>query len=338
MASFCHLSLKIDEATQVGDARRRAVSLADSLGFDEVAAGRVALVVTELGNNLVRHAGGGQLVIGAVEGEGDSALDIFSLDCGPGMPDVALSLSDGHSTGGTPGTGLGAVRRLAQRFDIRSAAPGGTVAWALLTASGQPPRPTAGWEVAAIRLPAPGETVCGDNWLVKALPHGLVVTVADGLGHGPQAQEAGDAAVELAAAAPLDEPVSRTLERVHARLRTTRGAAVAMAHVDTDHAALRYCGIGNIAGRVISGVSDRSLMSQHGTAGVQIRRLQETPGDWPAHAVLVMHSDGLTSRWDLGAARDLLQHHPALLAGWLVLHHLRGRDDATVLVARRDAP
>ena len=65
MRPACHVSFDVTEASQVGEVRRAAVRIAQGMGFDETATGRVALVVTELGNNLVRHAKRGRLLIAA---------------------------------------------------------------------------------------------------------------------------------------------------------------------------------------------------------------------------------------------------------------------------------
>ena len=158
--------------------------------------------------------------------------------------------------------------------------------------------------------------------------------VADGLGHGPQAAEAASAALRVFDANNELGP-SQILELAHGALRSTRGAAVAVAALDAEAGRVLFAGAGNIAGRLISGVDDRSLLSQHGTIGLQIRRLQDVVYPWGDHALVVLHSDGLTTRWDLDDAGGLLACHPAVIAGWIIRDHLRGRDDATVVVVRR---
>jgi hypothetical protein len=158
--------------------------------------------------------------------------------------------------------------------------------------------------------------------------------MADGLGHGPHAAQASDAALGVFMQARQAAP-SEVLVRAHDLMRSTRGAAVAVAVLDAATATVVFGGAGNISGRIVSGVADRSLLSQHGTVGLQIRRLQDTGYPWPDAAVVVLHSDGFVSRWDPASAPGLLQCHPLVIAGWLVRHHLRGRDDATVVVVRR---
>ena len=331
-----HLDIAVAEPSQVGEARRAAVALAGTLGLDETRVGRVALVATELGNNLVRHAGRGRVLIGAGWSPAGPALDVISVDQGPGM-DVARCLHDGYSTGGTPGTGFGAVRRLSDTFSAYSAPQRGAV---VLSRIGSVPRPVAGALcVGGVALAAPGETVCGDAWHADLGAGGTQarLLVADGLGHGPEAARAADAAVALlqgrANGAPGAAP-SGLLTAMHAALRGTRGAAGALAVLDAAARTITFCGAGNIAGRVLSGVEDRSLLSQHGTLGVQIRSLSDQACPWPPHACVVLHSDGLGTRWQLGPDAALLQCDPGVIAAWLWRDHVRGRDDATVVVAR----
>lgn len=320
----------IDDASQVGEARRAAQVLAAELGFDDAAAGRLALGVTELGTNLVRHAGGGALLLGL---DGD-AVELLSLDTGPGM-DIERCLQDGFSTGGTAGTGLGAVKRISNRFSAFSLPQRGAVISARFEARTQNAiRSAIGYSVAGIGLPAPGEHVSGDGWGLRIKDGRPMLLVADGLGHGPEAAKASDLALDLFRRSTLNGPAA-ILEDAHATLRSTRGAAVAIVAIESMLDRLVFAGAGNITGRLISGVSDRSLISQPGTLGVQIRRLQDVAHDWPDHAILVLFSDGIVSRWNLEGVGGLLACEPMVIAGWILRDHCRGRDDATVVVLRR---
>lgn len=329
-----HLAIPVAEQSQVGEARRAAVALAAHLGLDETRVGRAALVATELGNNLVRHAGGGRLLIGAGWSAAGPVLDVISVDQGPGM-DVARCLSDGYSTGGTAGTGFGAVRRLSDTFSAYSSPQRGAVA---LSRIGSVSAPVPGaFCIGGVALAAPGETVCGDAWAARLDAGGAQarLLMADGLGHGPDAARAADAAVALLRSdRARGASPQAVLAAAHTALRGTRGAAAAVVVMDSVARTVVFAGAGNIAGRLLSGVEDRSLLSQHGTVGVQMRTLSDIVYPWPAHACLVLHSDGVTSRWLLGTDAALLQCDPAVIAAWLLRDHLRGRDDATVVVVR----
>ena len=333
-----HLKITVHETSQIGEARRAAARLSAQAKFDEVTAGQVALIVTELASNLARHAKGGRILLGLTDG---GALDVLSLDDGPGMVDVKVCLRDGYSTGGgTPGTGLGAAQRMASVFSAFSVAGKGSVLYARIDRQKAEPSSAAPitprFSVAGINLPAPGEQTSGDGWHVRTEGDTAAVMLADGLGHGPIAAEASDVALKaLINAADVATSPSQILERAHHSMRSTRGAAVASAVLNAQAGTLRFAGVGNICGRILSGVEDRSLMSQHGTVGHQFRSAQDIDYVWPAHALVILHSDGLATRWSLAETPGLLNCEPAVLAGWLLREHSRGRDDATVVVLRR---
>lgn len=327
-----HAAFPMEEPSRVGEARRHAAQLADDCGLGEVEAGRLAIVVTELATNLVRHARQGRLLLSARPQRGE--VEVIAIDRGPGIPDVDRSLDDGFSTGGTPGTGLGAVRRLAQSFDLHSSVPGGTVVVARVRAAAAPPIPPGDICVGAVSLAAPGEQVCGDGWGFAVDGATAAVMVADGLGHGPDASEAAQAALDAFAADPLADP-AQMLRQVHERLRATRGAAVMLAQLDAGADGIRSAGAGNVLARVVSGVSDRTILCQHGTAGITIRSPDETRTPWPPHALLVVCTDGIATRWQADLLAPVLGRDPALAAALLARDHCRGRDDATVAVLRR---
>jgi anti-sigma regulatory factor (Ser/Thr protein kinase) len=333
IAGWLHVAFPIDDASRVGEARRHASTLAQGLGWNEVDVGRVALVVTELGTNLLRHARNGRLLIAARPALGD--IEVLATDKGPGIANIARCMGDGFSTGSTPGTGLGAVRRLAQVFDVQSSVPQGTVVLArMAAASSTRAAADARVEIGAVALCAPGETVCGDGWAACVAGSRAAVMLADGLGHGPQAAEAAQDAVAVFQQEPFADPRA-ILEEAHRALRTTRGAAVTLVQADAEEGTIRSAGAGNVIARVVGGASDRTLLSQHGTIGLQVRRLEEVRAEWPPHAVLVLHSDGIEARWAAPLVHPALAHDPSLVAALLAREHLRGRDDASAVVLRR---
>jgi len=368
------MSFPLTEPSQVGDARRTVTALAERLGFNETRRAELAIVATELGNNLVRHGRGGELVVRSLEQEGVAGVELLAIDKGPGIAHLGNALRDGFSTGGTRGTGLGAARRLSAVFDVFSAdrAPGraaaapttlsggaggggahggatggtsGTVVVSRLWATDPPPRlPVPGrptgpaLEYGVVCLPKAGEDACGDAWVVlDPRPGRSLVMVADGLGHGFDAAQASRQAVRLFLENATLEPV-RLMETLHAGLRSTRGAAVAIADLRLDRREVRFVGVGNISAVIVPPASagepaSRSMTSHNGTVGAEARRVQEFAYPWPEGALLVMHSDGLSAQWQLPHYPGLRNKHPALVAGVLYRDHRRVRDDVTVLVA-----
>ena len=105
--------LDVNDPTDVAEARRRALTVASQLGFDETVSGQAAIAVSEAATNLLKHATRGQMFVGINRGN-PAGLQIVAMDRGPGIRDVTASMLDGISTAGTSGNGLGAIRRLAR--------------------------------------------------------------------------------------------------------------------------------------------------------------------------------------------------------------------------------
>jgi len=332
----------VREATDVAEVRRLASRLAIGEGFPENRVGRVALVATEAAGNLRKHAGGGQVLMRAVTASGEPAVEILALDKGPGIADLGKALDDGHSTApGSLGTGLGAIRRLSDMFEIVSTPEAGTAIFVRIRRSplgrtSADSTRSSTLRVGAVSVAQPGESVCGDAWSFRATEHGGVVLVADGLGHGPYAAEAAQAAVSAFQACDIDS-LPDAMNTLHAALRNTRGAAIALADLDVDDRRVCYVGVGNIGARIETPDGRyHALVSVEGTAGVAVRQTPEFAYEWPSGtSVLILHSDGLSSRWELGSYRGIFAKDPAMVAAVLYRDFWRGRDDATVVAVKQ---
>jgi anti-sigma regulatory factor (Ser/Thr protein kinase) len=326
----------VQEQSQIAEARRRAVAVAGSLGASETVTGNVSIVATELATNLVRHAQGGEVLVQPWKDAEGSGIELLALDRGRGMDDVAACFADGYSTAGTPGTGLGAIKRLASYVDIWSRPGTGT---ALLVRMRMAPAAAASpaflW--GAVSQPAPGEQKCGDAWSVLHDQTRAALLVADGLGHGVFAAAAADAAVRLFEERGLRDSPAAAMQAIHRGIASTRGAAASIALLRADSNDMVYCGVGNIAGTILTNGGSRKTVSMSGTLGHAMGRAREFTYPVPPGAVLVMHSDGLVSSWSLDNYPGLLERHPTLIAGIMYRDFRRGRDDATVLVVRRTA-
>jgi hypothetical protein len=256
-------------------------------------------------------------------------VDVMALDRGPGIVNLNDALRDGFSTRGSPGSGLGAIVRQSDLYDVHSAAGIGTAILARVSAGDN----RKGIEAGGVSVPKSGEEVCGDGWAVACDSDRVRVLVTDGLGHGPQAAEASTRAREVF----LDRPrldLVNLVDLMHAALRPTRGAALAVAEVDPGRDIVRFAGVGNIAAAVLVGGESRSMVSMHGTVGHDLRRVQQFQYPWPAGALLVMHSDGLVSSWSFARYPGLERRAPSLIAAILYRDFQRGRDDTTVVVMR----
>jgi anti-sigma regulatory factor (Ser/Thr protein kinase) len=322
----------VAEPSQVFQSRQIAMGLARRLGFSEIAIGKVGIVASELATNLVKHAKGGEFSATTFEENGVPGVELLSVDRGPGIADVERSLIDGVSTAGTAGNGLGAVRRLADRFCIESKPGIGTVLMARLAKS--PPAADRGpLQVGACVSPFPGESVSGDAWGFRPVGDGGMLMMADGLGHGPAAAAAAQKAIGVLHETKASSAVEVATE-VHRALHGTRGAAVAVADIKCESARVAFVGIGNISAVVSFAGTTRSMVSHHGTAGVTARRIAEFVYPFTVPAVVIMHSDGISARWQLSDYPGLERQDASVIAAVLYRDFARGRDDAAAAVVQ----
>ena len=347
------IHLSIVESSPVGESRRRAGDMARHAGLDETERGRVALVVTEVATNLLKHALNGELFLRTIECGDRRGLETISLDSGPGMADVETCLRDGYSTAGTPGTGLGAVTRLSSTFGIWSSATSGSALVARVVRGELPdnaesplPRHDPVWParerangfadsmtLGAVCRALAGEPVCGDAWAICPSNTGWRLLVVDGLGHGLVAAEASRAAIRIFRESP-QAGLTTMVDDIHRGIRHTRGAALALVELDPQEQEIRFVGVGNVAAVIVAYDATRSLMSHNGTVGHQMRKLQQFDYPWPTGSLLVVHTDGIKTRWSLDRYPGLLRKDPALTAAVLYRDFPRDHDDRTVIAIR----
>jgi anti-sigma regulatory factor (Ser/Thr protein kinase) len=338
------VKISATDFSQIGHARRQASSLAASLGFGEVRLGELSIIVTEAARNIALHATEGQIILSPWALNGRVGIDVYALDRGPGIHDIARAREDGFSTAGTAGQGLGAMSRLASEMQIYTGRDTGTALFVRVFRDAEegtrdtPPSDieseTDQFDMGAISIPVAGETVCGDAWSSDHTTNRSIYIVADGLGHGPFAAEAAEEALRVFRDMS-DYAPERILREIHGALAKTRGAAVSIAEILGKEQVLNYAGAGNIVGAIHSGGKTRNMVSMNGTVGHSVAKLQQFSYPWEKNSILIMHSDGLTTRWNVEQYSGLASRHPALMAGILFRDFHRGRDDATVLVTRR---
>ena len=320
--------IPVDEVSRVGEVRRAALDLARAEGLDESLSANLALVSTEICTNLLKHARGGEVFLTSLSDRNASGVEILAIDRGPGMADLAKCLADGYSSGVSPGTGLGAVTRLSQEFDVYTERDKGTVLVSRVRSGVPAPTPVGG-----IVKPVAGETLSGDAWAVVERDGALALIVADGLGHGVDAARASAVAISAFRSA-TDLTPANLLKQVHGALRGTRGAAVAVAYIDLFGRRLRYSGIGNIAGVISHAGKPVFMVSHSGTAGYDSPRFQEFSYPLPDEALVIMHSDGMHTSWRLDSYPGLRRSHPSVIAGVLYRDATRVRDDVSVVVVK----
>ncbi|MEU6770628.1 SpoIIE family protein phosphatase [Streptomyces sp. NPDC046759] len=336
----------VHDSTRVRDARVATEEAGARARLDTHRTAVAALVATELATNLLKHAGGGSLVIDLVDRPGTGvrgpAVQLVALDHGPGIRDVTAAMRDGHTTSeASLGAGLGTCLRISSAFDLYSTHRG-TVAVARVDQGAGPEETWSASPAGGINVPLAQAEYSGDAWSCVRSGSRVTLMLADGLGHGDKAAQASSAAVdELHRVAHL--PSAEILRHLNLALRPTRGAAVAVAQLDSGSGELVFTGVGNVGARLRTTGSWEHLVSHPGIVGAQfpatvpVRRLRWEPG-----SLLVLHSDGLPSRWVPPHDADVLAHNPAVVAATILRDASSAaspvRDDTCVAVLASDRP
>lgn len=328
--------IQVEDESGVGLVRRAATEIARKAGFDSTEMGRVAIVATELASNLLKHAGRGAILASRFDADAGEGVELIALDSGPGIPNLSLAMSDGFSTFGSAGGGLGAIKRLSHAFDVYSAPQKGAVVLARMQ-RGDPSRKNSDSSfppIGVVCVPKSGEEASGDGWKVRQLDVGLSMLVVDGLGHGPFAAEAAHAAIRTYEASE-GKPDASLMERLHQALRPTRGAAASVAYMPADVDEVVFIGVGNVAGIAISEAEPRRMVSANGTLGHSLKSVRSFTYPTRGETLTILTSDGLGTHWTLDAYPGLRNRHPSVIAATLYRDFDRSRDDVTVLVGRR---
>jgi hypothetical protein len=259
--------------------------------------------------------------------EGRPGIEMVTIDAGPGFRDTAAALRDGHSTSGTLGIGLGAIHRLADFCDLYSVPGHGTALVARFWATPHPGAVAS----AGLARPITGETECGDVFGAVEAAGQVTGVLCDGLGHGPLAARAAMEAIAAVLDGQAGEPAV-LLERAHRRMGHTRGGALAVVQVTGQ--AVRFAGLGNITAVILADGTRKGMLSVPGIAGHQARVIRQFDYTAPPGAAIILHSDGISGRWDPASLPGLNTRDPLVVAAALLGRAGSRRDDAGVLVLK----
>ncbi len=345
------ISLPIDHESDIGICRRKGVALSKQMGFDNVKQGEIAILISELGTNVLKHGGGkGKIVISQIENEQKKkAIEIWCCDSGNGIPDLQNALVDGFSKKNSLGIGLGAITRLSDEIEIN---PISQSYFQDEYFSGQTNfnhcLRSVKWVPAnnkiilnnnivtgAVSRCHPGEHLNGDAFLVVNVDSNITVaSVIDGLGHGKEANLASEKAKEQIIL-KSDLPLDSLMKYVHNSIRGTRGATIGLAKINTSTNKLQFSGIGNIESFIITDEGKKTLLSFGGIMGHNMRTPRVFDFDFLPGNTLCMYSDGITTRWrheeiDWEASPQKISEH-------IIDNHSRPNDDATILIIRNSA-
>jgi len=333
-------SIEVSQATDAGTARQACLAMALALGFGSRESEEVAIAASELASNLLKHAGRGTLTIVPLR-QGDRAgIQIESLDNGPGIGDVEQAITDGFSTAGSLGYGLGAVNRLMDDFQIASRGQGGkgTRIVCQRWRSGKNPAVNpCPLDIGAATRPHPAMEKNGDAFVVERWGKSALVGVIDGVGHGHFAFQAAQEA-RLFVETHFDRPMDALFCGVGRACRGTQGVVMALARFDWGREGLTFASVGNIESRVFACPQKMNFIVRRGLIGLNAPNPVITEHRWVPSQVMVLHSDGLSTHWEWEDYPELRGASAASAAQQLLHRLARDNDDATVMVVKGAQP
>ncbi|SJZ87687.1 ATP-binding protein [Sediminibacterium ginsengisoli] len=335
MVSRIHTQYRASDRSYLALLKKEIHALATSAGFSAAKTGRIDIVVAEMVSNLVKHAQDGHILVRLVEFAGMQGIELITIDRGPGMSDVSRMMTDGMSTKNTLGHGFGAMKRMADVFQVYSQRGWGTIVLTRLFEADFPSlKKLPDTEIQNMVLPKPGETACGDGAFTLESAQFLKVFLGDGLGHGPEAELAVLAAGKAFRETRENDPVS-IIREMNTAVKKTRGLVGAVAVLNKKERKWRICGVGNISVKILGESFNKTYTSYNGIIGLNLpNTLNAQEALAERGQQLILCSDGLKSRWELVKHPGIGRFDPVITAAALMMDYSRNTDDLSVLICK----
>lgn len=332
MANEPHKQVMLPNRTYQAVARSEIKKIALSAGFSSKRMAELEIIISEITSNTVKHTTKGAEILVKVIDTNNPGLEIICIDHGPGMESVSKMMEDGMSSTNTLGHGLGAIKRLSDELDVYSLQGWGTILLARVYEKKADPLKRTVIDIGMLMVAKEGETVCGDDYYYTIKGNTAKFAVCDGLGHGNEAHIASVQCLKVFKENMVLTPVEQ-LKMVHTGAKRTRGAVMFTIQFDFNNKQVTYCGVGNISAKALSAARSKYCISYNGIVGHSI------PNSMNNHVLqcnktdlFIIHSDGLSSRWDLQKYPGITKHDRSIIAAALYKDFCRKTDDVTVAV------
>lgn len=335
MADASYTRFALPDRTYQAVIRAELRKKAEDAGFIGHRLGEAEIIIAEITSNLVKHAGKDCTILVRQLSDGKGGIELIAIDSGPGIRRPLKMMQDGQSTKNTLGQGLGAIQRLSNYFDLYSMPGWGTILYSRVHVDKKHNPAPENFDVSVLSVAKEKQVLNGDGWCMVNDGKKIRLVVIDGLGHGAAAHDAAQEAINSFKQFPKRNPTEQ-LRSLHESLRKTRGAVATIVYVDEKNRQLMYSGVGNISMKVISAANIHGCFSYNGIVGhIMPASLNDHLLQWNNKTdIIIMHSDGLTGRWDVKKYPGIMQHNLVLLCAALYKDHSRGNDDTTILAGR----
>ena len=336
MVDATHYRFQAHDRSYFAIIKKEIHKLAEDAGFVAKKLADLDLILSEITSNLHKYSSKGEILAGIfTEGE-NKYIEIIGIDHGPGMAHPQKMMEDGVSSSNTMGLGLGSIKRLSDKFDIYSVKDWGTIVLSRLY--NKPLSPRTGSvtrvDIRPLVIAMPGQVTSGDGTYYKISDQYFKILVADGLGHGKDANHAVNEAVRAFKSCPFHSP-KELLKFIHQSIRGTRGIVGTIAVFDFTTNKWKIAGIGNISTRLSNFLDLKNLISYNGIIGHNIPVIMEDQeillSDF--HQITFC-SDGIQSRWEYHKFPGINRCDLSIQAAAIYKDFARLTDDTTVIMAK----
>jgi len=334
MVDATHISFTADDRSYFSLIKKEIHRMATEGGLAQARINALDLIVAEMTSNLFKYSDGGELLMGVFPNGGNPYVELISIDNGPGMINPGRMMQDGVSTSNTLGHGLGSMKRLSDTFELYSQIGWGTIVLSRVYDDPEKVREKNTVIMRPIVVYKPGEKTSGDGFVYKKTDKYLKMMLADGLGHGPEANKAVNEAANAFKIFPDYSP-TETIRFIHNDIKKTRGAVINILGYDFARKVWTSAGVGNIAARMSGPVNFKNHMSYNGIVGHNIPNTMNDQ-EYPAEEFnqVMLCSDGIKTRIDLARYPMMYKYDLTILAAAIYKDHARRNDDMSVIIAK----
>ena len=309
---------------------------AAAAGFEPNKLADLNLIVSEMTSNLHKYATDGEILAGSFTQGANHYIELISIDHGPGMANPQKMMEDGHSTTSTLGLGLGSIKRLSDKFDIYSIKGWGTIMLSRIYKKSNTSlsETTANMDIRPLVIAMPGQEKSGDGTYYKISEQHFKLLVADGLGHGEEANHAVNEAVKAFKSCPYHSP-AEILKYLHQSIRGTRGMVATVVVFDFNTRKWKVAGVGNITTRMSNFMDIKNLMSHNGIIGLNIpTTINDQEVSFDDYHQIALCSDGIKSRWEWSKFPGINRCDLSIQAAAIYKEFARQTDDMSVVMVK----
>ncbi|MFD2603479.1 SpoIIE family protein phosphatase [Flavobacterium suzhouense] len=335
MDNSVFVSYKIEERSYVSFVKREIHNLTNAEGFSAQKIGEIDIIIAELTSNLIKFAKEGEMLYRIGADDNGVYFEVYCMDNGSGIKNLSRMMQDGMSSSETLGHGLGSIERLSDVSSIYTNANWGTIVYSKVYKEPyNRNKAKKEYELGSVQVCCPGEVVSGDGFAVKRVNGLTQFFMGDGLGHGVNAHEAVQTAIKAFNECTESSP-TEILRYIHLNVKKTRGLVATVACLDLEAKRWTISGIGNISTSLYTGLSVKNYTPYNGILGLNIpRTINDSVMALDKYQMLIMHSDGLRTRWNLTDLPAILKYDPNIIAASIYKDNARYNDDMTIFAAK----